>query len=95
MPKKSVIVDGYQYFKSDRKDKKLMVKINDEWIHFGNSNYEHYFDRTELLNKKLNHKDEARRKLYLLRATGITDKNGRYTYKDHTSANHHAISILW
>lgn len=95
MPKKSAIVDGYKYFKSDRKDKKLMVEVDGEWIHFGNSNYQHYFDRTGLLNKKLNHKDDERRKLYLLRATGIRDNSGGYTYKDPQSANYHAVNILW
>jgi hypothetical protein len=95
MPKKSAIVDGYKYFKSDRKDKKLMVEVDGEWIHFGNPNYQHYFDRTGLLNKKLNHKDNERRKLYLLRATNIKDNSGRYTYKDPHSANYHAVNILW
>ena len=37
-----VKVGKYDYEKSTRKGKKLMVKVNNKTIHFGNDKYEHY-----------------------------------------------------
>jgi len=37
-------------------------KINN--IHFGDSRYQHYYDKTGLLDKKYNHLDNKRRELY-------------------------------
>ena len=85
----------FDYFVSDRKDKKLKVLINGHWIHFGQYPYQHYNDRTNLLDKKYNHNDKERRKAYLKRATYITDKNHNMTAEDINSPNYHAINILW
>ena len=70
--------------KSTRKDKKLMVKVNDKWVHFGNPKYQHYKDKTGIWKEK-DHLDKERRKSYLARAKGIKDKNGNLTWKDKTS----------
>lgn len=90
-----VKIGKYEYFLSEKKDKKLMVIVNNKKIHFGQKGYEHFFDKTGLLDKKLNHKDEQRRERYLKRSKGIKDKNGNLTYKNPESANFHSINILW
>lgn len=92
---KSKLIDGFRFYKSEKPNKKLKVKVNDKWIHFGNSNYEHYFDRTGLLNKKFNHLDEERRKRYLARATKIKDKEGYLTVYDLNSPNYYSVRYLW
>lgn len=91
----SSTINGLIYYPSTRKDKKLMVNVNGKWIHFGNSNYQHFFDKTGLLDKKLNHKDIKRRLRYLKRAKGIKYNNGKFTYSDINSPNYHSINILW
>lgn len=85
----------FDYFLSDNKDKKLKVLINGKWIHFGQFPYEQYYDKTGLLDPKTNHHDEKRRKMYLKRATYITDKNHNMTAEDINSPNYHSINILW
>lgn len=85
----------FDYFLSDRKDKKLKVLIDSQWVHFGQFPYEHYFDKTGLLDKKLNHNDIKRKKMYLKRATYITDKHHNMTAEDIRSPNYHSINILW
>jgi len=54
-------------------------------IHFGDSNMQ---DFTQ-------HKDPKRRKSYLARARGITDKSGKKTANDKNSANYYSIRYLW
>jgi hypothetical protein len=90
-----VKVGNYDYKISNKKDKKLYTIVNGKEIHFGNSNYQHYNDKTGLLNKKLNHLDKDRQNKYLSRAKAIKDKQGNLTYKNPNSANYHAIKILW
>jgi hypothetical protein len=90
-----VKIDGIEYQLSERKDKKLKAYVNGKWIHFGQHSYEHYFDRTKLLNPKLNHMDKQRRKEYLARASNIKNKEKKLTKDDINSANYHAIRILW
>jgi hypothetical protein len=41
------------------------------------------------------HKDEKRRKSYLARARGITNKSGKKTANDKNSANYYSIKYLW
>lgn len=88
-------IGAYEYTISPNKNKKLRVVVNGKTIDFGDVNYEHYFDKTGLLDKKLNHNDKERRKQYLARAMNIVDKNGKKTEADPTSANYHAIRVLW
>ena len=83
------------YKKSTRKGKKLMTKVNGKIIHFGDISMEHYFDKTGLLDKKLNHGDKQRQKNYLARSSGIKDGKGRLTKNNPMSANYHSIRILW
>lgn len=89
-----VKIGKYNYEKSTRKDKKLMTNINGKTIHFGNPNYEHYHDRSGIWKSK-DHKDDKRRENYLKRAKGIKDKEGKLTANNPSSANYHAIRILW
>jgi hypothetical protein len=84
-----VLVNGYDYELSDKKGKKLMVVVKGKKINFGDTAYQQYKDKTGLLPKSSNHLDETRRQSYLKRATGL----GRST--DPTSANFHAINVLW
>jgi hypothetical protein len=84
-----VKVGKYNYQLSDRKGKKLMVTVDGKQIHFGDSKYQQFKDKSGLLPASSNHGDQKRRDLYLKRATGL----GRST--DPSSANYHAINVLW
>lgn len=64
-------------------------------IDFGSTKYQNYFDKTGLLPNTVNHLDEERRRLYLVRAEKIRDKNGRLTKDNPLSANFWSINILW
>ncbi len=89
-----VKVGKYNYEKSNRKNKKLMVKVGNKIIHFGDSRMQQFKDKTGIY-KKLDHGDEKRKKNYLSRARGIKDKSGNLTYKNPLSPNYHSIKILW
>ena len=57
--------------KSDRPDKKLVALYTEgnrvKKIYFGQTGFEHYFDKTGLLDPKLNHEDKERRRLFRAR----------------------------
>ena len=89
-----VKVGKYDYEKSTRKDKKLMTIVKGKIIHFGNSSYQHYRDKTGIWSN-LDHNDKKRRENYLARAKGIKDKSGNLTYKDPSSPNYHAVNVIW
>ena len=89
-----VKVGKYNYEKSTRPGKKLMVKVNNKTIHFGSSKNEHFKDKTGLWSS-LDHNDKERRKNYLTRSAGIKNKEGKLTKDDPSSANYHARRILW
>jgi hypothetical protein len=91
----SKVIDGYTFFKSEKPKKKLKVEINGKFIHFGQLPYEHFFDKTGLLDKALNHGDDLRRKRYLQRSIPIRDKEGNYTVNDKNSPNYWAVRVLW
>ena len=67
----------YTIKKSDRPDKKLMAVYTKNGkptkIYFGDPNFQHYFDKTGLLPKELNHNDKERRRLYRARHEPITN----------------------
>ena len=84
-----VFINGYDYQISNKKGKKLMTVVNGKTINFGDLKYQHFFDKTGLLPKSLNHLDEKRRESYLKRARGLGGST------DPTSANFHSVSILW
>jgi hypothetical protein len=88
-------VGKYTYYISDKPNKKLMTVVDDKKIYFGDPRYQHYKDKTGLLNPSLNHLDQKRRKNYLMRASNILDKNGEYTFNNPKSPNYHAMKILW
>ncbi len=90
-----VKVGKYEYSLSPRKDFKLRTTVNGKTIDFGRSGYEHFFDKTGLLDKKLNHNDKGRRKNYLTRSAGLTNKAGELTKDNPEFANYHARRILW
>jgi hypothetical protein len=51
--------------KSTRKNKKYMVFVDGKMIHFGDTRYQHYEDKTYLkLYSNLNHYDEERQNNY-------------------------------
>lgn len=89
-----VKIGKYNYEKSDRKNKKLMVVVNGVKIHFGDIRYKHFKDKTGIY-KNLDHGDKKRQKNYLTRARGIKDKSGKLTKDNPLSPNYHAIRILW
>jgi len=88
-------IGKYTYTLSPRIDKKLMTVVDGKKIHFGNPSYDHFFDKSSLLPKHMNHKDKERRSYYLKRAKGIRDKEGNLTCNNPLSPNYHAIRILW
>jgi len=75
--------------KSTRKNKKYMVLTpNNEWVHFGDSRYQHFKDNTPLkLYKHLDHNDPERRRLYQLRHAKTALK--KY------SPSYYAYNYLW
>ena len=86
----------FEFKKSTRKNKKYMVKVNDKWIHFGDTRYQQFNDKTPLnLYEHLNHYDIKRLKNYRLRAMNIKDKKGKRTYKNINSPNYWALKYLW
>jgi hypothetical protein len=90
-----VIINKLNYEISDKPKYKLKVLVNGKYIYFGSAGMEHYFDKTGLLDPKLNHNDNQRRRLYLLRSAGIRKKDGTLTKDDINSANHHSRTVLW
>ena len=89
-----VKIGAYEYQLSTNKNKKLMVTVNNKVIHFGQTGYSHYFDKTKLLNPNLNHLDKDRRSRYIARASKIKDSKG-LTADDPESPNYHSIRVLW
>ena len=70
---------------STRKNKKYVVTYKGKNIHYGDSRYEDYLD----------HNDTERRHRYRVRASKITDKDGKLTYKDKTKPNFWSYFTLW
>ena len=90
-----VKINGIEYQLSEKKGKKLKAYVNEKWVHFGAKGMMHYKDATSLLPKSQNHSDEKRKENYIKRASKITTKEGTLTKDDKTSANYHALRILW
>ena len=89
-----VKIGKYEYTKSNKKNKKLMVKVNNKLIHFGDIRYQHFRDKTKI-HKNLDHNDPKRKKNYLTRTDNQRDGKGRLTKDNPESANYHARRILW
>jgi len=93
-----VKVGKFNYEKSTRPDKKLMVVVEKDGkkktVHFGARKMEHFKDKTGIWASK-NHGDKDRRKNFLTRSAGIKNKSGGLTKDDPFSSNFHARKILW
>ena len=94
-----VKVGKYDYEKSTKKGKKLMVKVKQsngkiKTIHFGARSMAHFRDKTGIWKSK-DHGDADRRKSFLSRMKGVKKKDGSYAYKDPSSPAYHAVRILW
>ena len=81
--------------KSRRKNKKYMVYVKSnnkrgyKLIHFGDSRYQHYKDKTPLkLYSHLDHKDEKRKKLYYKR-------HGAKKYAKKDTPKYYSHTYLW
>jgi hypothetical protein len=91
-----VKVGQYDYKKSTRSGKKLMVEVQGKIIHFGGPvGSKHFFDKTKLLDKKLNHKDEKVRKAWKARHGEIKLKSGKKAVSDPSQPAYHAWHVLW
>jgi len=87
------------FMKSNNKHKKYSITIeyNDKikTIHFGDTRYQQYKDRTPLkLYKHLDHEDKIRRQNYLTRATKILNHKG-LSVNDPFSPNRYSVLYLW
>ena len=89
-----VNVGKYNYELSTRKNKKLMTLVDGKKIHFGNTLYGHFKDKTGIWSM-LDHGNKKRRQNYLLRSAPIKDGKGNLTKDNPLSANFHARRILW
>tara|TARA_R100000231_G_scaffold138899_1_gene118448 strand:- start:815 stop:1099 length:285 start_codon:yes stop_codon:yes gene_type:complete len=93
-----VKVGKFNYEKSTRPDKKLMVVVTKDGkkktVHFGARKMEHFKDKTGIWKSK-DHGDKDRRKNFLTRSAGIKNKSGGLTKDDPFSPNYHARRILW
>ena len=88
---------SYKIEVSDKPNKKLMGTYTDKngkekVLYFGGVRdngqlHEHYFDKTGLLDKSLNHKDPIRRKSFLARF--------KYSYNGEPNALTLSTLILW
>lgn len=75
----------YTIHTSNRKNKKLKVKVNGKWVHFGHPDYSDFTI----------HEDEDRRIRYLKRHWNIFDKEGNRVIMDKTSPSFWSARILW
>jgi hypothetical protein len=83
---------------STKKNKKYDVYYNNKWISFGQLPYEHYKTSNKIpqeLHIYEEHHDKERRNNYRKRASKITNKEGKYTYKNKNSPNYWSYFYLW
>ena len=89
-----VKIGKFNYEKSNRKFKKLFTIVDGKEVHFGDTRYEHFKDKTGI-HKNLDHNDPKRRKNYLTRTANQKDGKGNLTKDNKKSPNYHARRILW
>ncbi len=93
-----VKIGRYDYQKSKRPDKKLMVVVEKgdkkKTIHFCARNMEQFKDRTGIWKSK-DHGDKQRRQNFRTRMAGIKKKDGKRAIDDVFSPAYHAYHILW
>ena len=81
--------------KSTNKNKKYMVIRNKKpTIHFGSASNQQFFDKLGKY-RHLDHKDPKKRKSYLTRSAGITNKAGELTKDNPAYANYWSRRYLW
>jgi len=89
-----VKVGRYNYEKSTRPNKKLMVKVGNRTIHFGARSMGHFKDKTGIWKSK-DHGDAERRKSFRARMGGVKKKDGSKAVSDPNSPAYHAMRVLW
>jgi len=89
-----VKVGKYDYEKSTAKNKKLMTVVDGKKVHFGDSRYQQFKDRTGIW-KDLDHGDKKRRENYRNRHGKIKKKDGSLAIDDPSSPAYHSYRILW
>jgi hypothetical protein len=89
-----VRIGNYDYKKSTRPDKKLMVEVDGKTIHFGSRAMSHYKDKTEIWKSK-DHGDIKRLKAFRKRMKGIKLKDGTKAVNNPKSPAYHSLRILW
>lgn len=76
--KNEINLDGYIFKKSKTKNKKYDVFKNDKKLaSFGDTRYQHYFDKIGLYNH-LNHNDNNRKRLYYIRHKKAVFESPKY-----------------
>ena len=82
--------------KSNRKNKKYMIKVNNKWIHFGYLPMEHYKDSTPIkLYSNKDHNDSERRRRFMLRFTGVPYKKDALKRVPKYTPIYFSIKYLW
>ena len=76
---------GSDIKQSERKHKKLAVKVENKWVHFGDDRYSDY----------TKHKDDKRKNNYQARHKGILKKDGTRAIDDKNSAAFWSYHLLW
>lgn len=77
---------GYKIFVSDKPNKKYYAMVGNRKVYFGDTNYEHYYDKIGYWSH-LNHLDKERRRRYKARHEKDRHNKG--------SAGWFADQILW
>jgi hypothetical protein len=84
---------------SQTKGKKLRVVFDlhgkQHTANFGAVGYQHFYDKTGLLSKSLNHKDAARKKQYYERHSKIVDRAGHKVINNPLSPSYWSARYLW
>lgn len=88
-------IGGFKYFISDNPKKKLMTVVDNKKINFGKKGDNHYRDKTGLLSEELNDLDKEERKLFLMKAKNLKDKDGNLKYLNPKNPIYHEIKTLW
>ena len=89
-----VKVGAYEYEKSTAKNKKLMTVVDGKRIHFGDSRFSHYNDRTKIWSSK-DTLDKKKRESYRKRHSAIKTKNGKLAISDPSQPAYHSLRVLW
>ena len=86
-----------EFKRSTRQNKKYMVRTpKGKLIHFGDTRYQHFKDKTPLkLYSNLDHGDKKRRDAYRKRHEKILLKDGTPAYKNKEQSAYYSYYFLW